>query len=80
MLCSLCWALSFPYKLQNKFLDINEFNGYVINCYDVYDIKEDVNEIIDKHDYYMNTTGVIKKEFGKEANKMEYITNPKERL
>jgi hypothetical protein len=57
----------------NKFLDINEFNGYVINCYDVYDIKEDVNEIIDKHDYYMNTTGVIKKEFGKEDNKIEYL-------
>ncbi|MDD2627878.1 MAG: hypothetical protein PHR25_05060 [Clostridia bacterium] len=52
----------------NKFLDINEFNGYIINCYDVYDIKKEVNEIIDNHDYYMNTTGVIKKEICKDIN------------
>lgn len=64
----------------NKFLDINEFNGYVINCYDVYDIKEDVNEIIDRHDYYMNTTGVIKKESGKDLTKLKYVTNTNEIL
>lgn len=62
----------------NKFLDINDFNGYVINCYDVYDIKEDVNEIIDKHDYYMNTTGVIKKEFGNDISQKKYITKENE--
>ena len=55
---------------KERFLDINEFNGYVINCYDVYDIKDDVNEIIDRHDYYMNTTGIIKKDFSKDENKV----------
>lgn len=46
----------------NKFLNINEFRGYVINCYDVYDIKDEVENIIEKHDYYINTTGIVKKE------------------
>ena len=50
----------------NKFLDINEFRGYVINCYDVYDIKEDIENIIGRHDYYINTTGIVKKESVKE--------------
>lgn len=49
----------------NKYLNINESNGYVINCYDIFDIKEDVKTIISSHDYYINTTGVIKNETSK---------------
>lgn len=47
----------------NKFLDNNNFKGFVINCYDVYDIKEEISKIIAKHDYYINTTGVMGKDF-----------------
>ena len=43
----------------NKFLDINDFRGYVINCYDICEIKKSIDEIIKEHDYYMNTTGII---------------------
>lgn len=43
----------------NKFLDINGFNGYVINCYDICEIKSRVEDVIARHDYYMNTSGVI---------------------
>lgn len=50
-------------EATNKFLDINNFNGFVINCYDVYDIKEEISKIIEKHDYYINTTGVVGKNF-----------------
>lgn len=46
----------------NKFLDLNEFNGYIINCYEIFDLKVDIEAIIKKHDFYINTTGVIKKE------------------
>lgn len=46
----------------NKFLDVSEFNGYIINCYEIFDLKVDIEKIIEKHDYYINTTGVIKKE------------------
>ncbi len=46
----------------NKYLDLNEFNGYIINCYEIFDIKVDIESIISKHDYYINTTGVIRKE------------------
>lgn len=45
----------------NSFLDINEFDGYIINCYDVYDIKENIDEIVKKHDHYINTTGIVEK-------------------
>lgn len=45
----------------NLFLDINEFDGYIINCYDVYDIKENVNQIVKRHDHYINTTGIVEK-------------------
>lgn len=45
----------------NKFLDINDFNGYIINCYDVSDIKSDINSIITRHDDYINTTGIVTK-------------------
>ena len=43
----------------NKFLDINEFYGYIINCYDICEIKSSIDEIIKSHDYYMNTTGIV---------------------
>ena len=43
----------------NKFLDINEFNGSIINCYDICEMKSNIQEIIDEHDYYMNTSGII---------------------
>lgn len=43
----------------NKFLDINRFNGYVINCYDICEIKSKVEDVILKHDFYMNTTGIV---------------------
>jgi hypothetical protein len=45
----------------NKFLDINESNAYVINCYEIFNI-ESTKEIIEAHDYYINTTGIIKKD------------------
>lgn len=45
----------------NKFLDINESNAYVINCYEIFNI-ESTKEIIESHDYYINTTGIIKKD------------------
>ena len=44
-------------------MDNNNFNGFVINCYDVYDIKEEISKVIEKHDYYINTTGVVGKDF-----------------
>lgn len=43
----------------NKFLDINSFNGCIINCYDICDIRSSVSEIIANHDCYMNTTGLL---------------------
>lgn len=46
----------------NKYLEINNSEGYIINCYDIFDIKEEVNDIIKNHDFYINTTGVVKKE------------------
>ena len=49
----------------NKYLEINNSEGYIINCYDIFDIKEEVDDIICNHDYYINTTGVVKKEVTK---------------
>ena len=43
----------------NKFLDINEFNGHIINCYDICEIKSSVEDVIKEHDYYMNTSGIV---------------------
>ena len=43
----------------NKFLNINNFNGFVINCYDIFEIKSSIDEIIKSHDFYMNTSGII---------------------
>ena len=48
----------------NNFLDLNESRGYVINCYEIFNI-ENTKEIISKHDFYINTTGVLKKELPK---------------
>lgn len=46
----------------NKFLDMNEANGYIINCYEIFDISENTSDIIKRHDFYINTSGMIKKE------------------
>ena len=46
----------------NEYLDINDSKGYVINCYDIFDIKVDTYDIISKHNYYINTSGIVKKE------------------
>ena len=46
----------------NEFLDINESQGYVINCYDIFDTEISTSEIIKKHEFYINTTGIVKKE------------------
>ena len=46
----------------NKYLDINESVGYIINCYDIFDIKMETKDIINSHDYYINTTGIVKNE------------------
>ncbi len=46
----------------NRYLDINDSVGYVINCYDIFDIKMDAQDIINAHDYYINTTGIVKNE------------------
>jgi len=54
----------------NKFLDINRFNGYVINCYDICEIKSKVEDVISRHDYYMNTTGIVNS-FGYNTNYLE---------
>lgn len=45
----------------NEFLDINKFNGYIINCFDVYDINGDILDIVSKHDHYINTTGIVER-------------------
>lgn len=46
----------------NKYLKLNEFRGYIINCYNIFDIASSTERIINEHDYYINTTGIIKKE------------------
>lgn len=46
----------------NEYLNINQSIGYIINCYDIFDIKVDTYDIISKHDYYINTSGIVKKE------------------
>ena len=44
----------------NRYLEINDSTGYIINCYDIFDIKMDAQDIINSHDYYINTTGIVK--------------------
>lgn len=46
----------------NRYLEINDSTGYIINCYDIFDIKMDAQDIINSHDYYINTTGIVKNE------------------
>lgn len=46
----------------NQYIDINDAKGYVINCYNIFDIQDEVEKIIAKHDYYINTTGIVRKE------------------
>lgn len=46
----------------NEFLDLNDSKGYIINCYEIFDMKVDTKDIIEKHDYYINTSGIVKKE------------------
>ena len=46
----------------NEFLDVNDAKGYVINCYDIFDIDVSTSDIINNHDYYINTSGIVKKE------------------
>lgn len=46
----------------NKFLDLNDFKGYVINCYDIFETSKKINEIMAKHDYYINTEGIMIKD------------------
>ncbi|MBR1883779.1 MAG: hypothetical protein IJ809_02370 [Clostridia bacterium] len=46
----------------NKFLDLNDFSGYVINCYDIFETSKKISDIVNKHDYYVNTEGIVIKE------------------
>lgn len=46
----------------NEFLEINEASGYIINCYDIFDINVDTRNIMNRHDYYINTSGIVRKE------------------
>lgn len=46
----------------NKYLNVCDFTGYIINCYEIFDIDVDIESIINKHDFYINTTGIVKKE------------------
>ena len=46
----------------NKFLDMNDCNGYIIDCFDIFDMSENISTIIEAHDYYINTSGMLKKE------------------
>ena len=46
----------------NKFLDLNDFNGYVINCFDIFECSTKINELVNKHDYFLNTEGIVLKE------------------
>lgn len=46
----------------NKYLQFNKFNGYIINCYEVFDSSLIMDEILERHDYFINTTGMVKKE------------------
>ncbi len=54
----------------NKFLAVNNFNGYIINCYDIVDIRSRIEDVIANHDYYMNTSELISaKEYREEKRK-----------
>ena len=46
----------------NKFLALNDFSGYIINCFDILETSNRINKILEKHDYYINTEGIVIKE------------------
>ena len=46
----------------NKFLELNDFTGYIINCYDIFETSNKISEIVNMHDYFVNTEGIILKE------------------
>ena len=43
----------------NKFLNINNFDGYIINCYNAMETTSSLNTIVDKHEYYINTSNLF---------------------
>lgn len=45
----------------NEYLKLNKFDGYIIDSYNVFDKELDVEKIMNEHDYYINTSGLIKK-------------------
>lgn len=45
----------------NKFLNINNFEGYIINCYNAMDITTNLDSIVNRHEYYINTTNLFMK-------------------
>ena len=45
----------------NKYLELTEADWYVIICYEIFDVQNP-KVIISEHDYYINTTGVVRKE------------------
>lgn len=46
----------------NRYLELNESSGYIINCFDIFDMEKNSSEIIKEHDYYINTSGMVRKE------------------
>ncbi len=46
----------------NKYLELNEASGYIINCFDIFDITKNTTDILREHDYYINTSGMVRKE------------------
>lgn len=49
-------------KKVNRYLELNESSGYIINCFDIFDMEKNASEIIKEHDYYINTSGMVRKE------------------
>ena len=45
----------------NRYLELNESSGYIINCFDIFDMEKNASEIIKEHDY-LNTSGMVRKE------------------
>ena len=46
-------------KLLNKFLKENINNKErIINCYKVSEFDDNINEILDEHEYIFNTSGI----------------------
>ena len=47
-------------NILNNILDNNRDNIQIINCYKVLEFDDDINEILDKHKYILNTSGIHK--------------------